>query len=81
MPSRKILVQTTKWSTSPEIPDFQNGAKSPCCLFSYAGSKFKCLQIIYHWKGNFMRINIGLRTIVQKWTKNLENQKKIFLKL
>ena len=47
MTSRKILVQTTKWSTSPKIPDFQNGGKSASCSFSYAGTKFECLQLIY----------------------------------
>ena len=30
MTSRKILVQTTKSSNSPKMPDFQNGGKSPC---------------------------------------------------
>ena len=57
-----------KMSTSPIIPDFQNGGKSPWRPFSYVGSKFKCLQLIYCWKGNFIRINIFLRTKVQKQT-------------
>ena len=37
------MMKTTKWSTSPKIPDFQNGWKSPWRSFSYVGSKFKCL--------------------------------------
>ena len=40
---QKILVQATEWSTSPKIPDFRNGGKSPWSSFSYVGSKFKCL--------------------------------------
>ena len=61
-------MQTTKWSTSPKIPDFQNGGKSPWRPFTYVASKFKCLQFIYHWKGNFIRINIVLKTRIQKRT-------------
>ena len=79
MTSRKILVQTTKWSTSSKIPNFQNGEKLPWCLFSYVGSKFKCLQLMYRWKGNCLK----------KWGSKLDmfrysierNQKDIFLKL
>ena len=66
--SRKFFAQTRKWSTSSKISDFQNGGKSPWHPFSYIGSKFKCLQLIYRWKGNFIRINIVLRTRVQKCT-------------
>ena len=51
MNCRKILVRTTKWSTSPKIPDFQNGGKSPLDPFLYVESKFKCLQLVYRWKG------------------------------
>ena len=39
---------------------------------------------IYHWKGNFIRINIFLRTSVQKWTYSellIENRRGIFLKV
>ena len=28
--------------------------------FSYVGSKFKCLQLMYYWKGSFIRTNIVL---------------------
>ena len=65
---RKTWVHTTKWSTSFKIPNFQNGGKSPCTPMSKVGSKFKCLQFIHIWKENFVRINIVLRTRVQKWT-------------
>ena len=51
MNCRKIFVQTTKWSASPKIPDFQNGGKSPLDPFLYVGSKFKCLQLVYRLKG------------------------------
>ena len=68
MTSRKILVQTIKLSTSPKIPDFQNDGKLPWRQISYVGSKFKCLKLIYRCEGNFIRINIVLRTRVQKWT-------------
>ena len=49
-----------------------------------AGSKFKCLQLIYCWKGNFPRINIVLRTRAQKWTYFellIEKRRDIFLKV
>ena len=38
---------------------------------------------IYRSKGNFFRINIVLRTRVQKWTyfRAIENQRDIFLKV
>ena len=67
MTSRKILVQTTKWSTSPKIPNFQNGVKSPWCLISYVGQNSNAYNI-YRCKGNFIRINTVFRTRVQKWT-------------
>ena len=35
-------------------------------LFSYLGSKVKCLQLAYLWKENFLRINIVLRCRIQK---------------
>ena len=57
MTFRKILVQTAKWSISPKITDLQNSGKSSWRPFSYVGSIFKCLQLIYSWKGNFIRIN------------------------
>lgn len=82
MTSRKILMQTTKSSTGPKIHNFQNSWKTPWCSISYVGSKFKCVQLIYRWKGNFIRINILLRTWVQKWTyfeTVIENQKDMFL--
>ena len=84
MTSRKILVQSAKWATSLKIPDFLNEGKTPWCPFLYVGSKFKCLQLIYLYKGNFVSINIVLRTSVQKWTYFellVENRKDIFLKL
>ena len=84
MNSRKILVQTTNWSTSPKIHDFQNARKSPWRPFSYVGFKFKCLQLTYRWKGNLIRINIALRARVQKWTcfeLLIENRKDIFLQV
>ena len=68
MTSRKILVQITKSSTSLKIPNFQNGGKSSWRPISYVGSTFKCLQLIYRCKGNFIRINNFLRTRVQKST-------------
>ena len=68
MASGKTWVQTAKWSTSSKIPDFQNGGKSPRPPISKAKSKFKCLQFINHWKKNFDRIYIVLRTKVQKRT-------------
>ena len=82
--SRKILVQTTQWSTSPKISDFQNDGKSPWCPFSYVGPKFKCLPLIYRWKGNFIRINIVIKTRIQKCTYFqllTENRRDIFLKV
>ena len=84
MTSRKILVQTTKSPTSPKVPNFQNGRKPLWCPISSVGSKFKCLQLIYRWKGNFIRINIVLRTSVQKWTSFellIENRRGMFLKV
>ena len=83
MTSRKVLVQTTKWSTSPKIPDFLNGRKPPWRPYSYLGWKFKCQQFKYCWKGTFIMINIVLRTTVQKWTHFellTEKQREIFLK-
>ena len=68
MTSGKTLEQTTNWSTSLKIPYVRNGGKSPCSPFSYVGSKFKCMELIFCWKGNFIRISIVLRTRVQKWT-------------
>ena len=82
--SRKILVQTTQWSTSPKISDFQNDGKSPWCPFSYVGPKFKCLPLIYRWKGNIIRINIVRKTRIQKCTYFqllTENRRDIFLKV
>ena len=73
-----------KLSTSPKIPDFQNGGKSPWRPISYVGSKFKCLKLIYHCEGNFIRINIVFRTRVQKWTYFellTENQTDMLLKV
>ena len=61
MTSRNILAQMAKWSTRPRFCDFQNGRKSLGCPFSYMGLKFKCLQIMYCWNGNFIRIDIVLR--------------------
>ena len=61
-------------------PIFKNGGKSPLCLFSYVWPKFKCLQFICPWKGSFIKINIVLRTRVQKWKYLellLENQKEL----
>ena len=84
MTSRKILVLTVKWSTSSKIPDFRNGSKSPWFTFSYVGSKFKCLKLIYRWKRNFISINTVLRTRIQKWTcleLLIENRKDMFSKL
>ena len=84
MTSRKVLMQTTKSPTGPKIHNFQNSWKTPWCSISYVGSKFKCVQLIYRWKGNFIRINISLRTRVQKWTYFellIENRKDMFLKL
>ena len=84
MTSRKLLLQTTKWSTSSKIPDFQNGRKSSWRPFSYVLSKFKCLQLIYCWKRNFIRINIVFRTRVQKCTYFellIEKRRDIFLKV
>ena len=52
----------------PKIPDFQNGRKSPRDSIWYVGSKFKCLQLICRCKESFFRINILLRTRVQKLT-------------
>ena len=82
--SRKILVQITKWSTSIKITYCQNGGKSSWRSFSYVGSKFKYLQLIYRWKGNFVKINIVLRTRVQISTYfklYIENRRDIFLKV
>ena len=82
--SRKTLMQTTKQSTSPKIPDFQNGGNSPWHPFFYVGSKFKYLQLIYRSKGNFISINIVLRIRVQKCTYFellIENRKDIFSKV
>ena len=42
--------------------------KSPWHPISYVRSKFKCLQLIWRWKWNFLRINIVFRTRVKKWT-------------
>ena len=84
MTSKEILVQTSKWSTSPKISDFQNGAESPWRPFSYVVSKFKCLQLIYHWKGNFIKINIALKPKFQKLTYLellIKNRMYIFLKV
>ena len=53
----------TKSSTSPKIPDFQNGGKSPWRSVLYLGSKLKSLQ---RWNKNFLRFNILLRTRGQK---------------
>ena len=71
-----------KRSTSPKIHDFKKSGKSPWCQFSYVGSKFKCLQLVYRWERNFIRINIALRTRVQEETYLellIENRKGIFL--
>ena len=79
-----FLSQTTKRSTSPKFSDFQNGKKSPWYPFSYVGSKFKCLQLIYRWKGNFILSNILVRNRVKKWAYLellTENQGDIFLKV
>ena len=79
-----FLSQATKRSTSPKFLDFQNGIKSPWYPFSYVGSKFKCLQLIYRWKGNFILSNILVRNRVQKWAYLellTENQRDIFLKV
>ena len=84
MTSRKILVQTTKSSSGPKFPNFQNGAKSLRRPISYVGSKFKCLQLVYRCKGNSIRINIVLRTRVEEWTYFellIENRRDIFLKV
>ena len=84
MTSRKIWVQTTKSSTSTKISDFQNGGKSPRRPVSYAGSKSKRLELIYRWKGNFIRINIVLGTRAQRRTyleDLIENRKDMFLKV
>ena len=81
---REILVETAKWSASSPILDFRNGGKSRWCPFSCAGSKFKCLQLIYCWKGNFIKIEIVLRARVQKWASFellIEKRKGMFLKL
>ena len=84
MTSRKILVQTTKSSTSPKISDFQNGKKSPWRPVTYVESKFKCLQLIYRLKGNFIRINIVLITRAQIRTYFellIETRRDMFLKV
>ena len=84
MNSRKILMQTSKWSTSSKITDFKSGGKSPIHPFSCVESKFKCLKLTYRWKGNFIRINIVLRAKFQKWTYFellIENRKGTFLKV
>ena len=50
MTSRKILVQTTKPSSSPKISDFQNGAKSPWCLTKeYTGFLWYIFSRICPW--------------------------------
>ena len=61
---RNNLVETSKWSTSPKIPDFRNGGKSPWRLILYVGSNVYNLYIV----GNFIRIDIVLRTKIQEWT-------------
>ena len=69
---------------APKCPNFQNGRKSSWLPFSYVGAKFKCLQLVYHSKGNFIRISIVLRTRFQSWTYFellIENQRDIFLKV
>ena len=62
---------------------FSKWWESTMGLFSNVGSKFKCLRLIYGWKGTFIRINITLRTRFQncKYFKLLiENRRDIFLK-
>ena len=84
MRQRKILMQAAKLSTSLKTSDFQNGGKSPWRPFSYVASKFRCLRFTYHWRGNFIMINITLRIRVQKFTYFellIENRRYIFLKV
>ena len=83
MTSKKILVQSTKSTTDPKIHDFQNDGKSPWRPISYVGSKFKCLQLRYRCKRNFIRINIVLKTSAQKrayFELLIENRNDMFLK-
>ena len=48
----KFLCKPQNGQLAPKLPIFTNDGKSPFCSFSNVGSKFKCLQLIYRWKGN-----------------------------
>ena len=78
---RKILVQTAKWSISPKITDLQNSGKSSWRPFSYVGSIFKCLQLIYSWKGNFIRINKNQSPKMYVFQAIDKRRRNIFLKV
>ena len=50
----------------------------------YTRSKIKYPQIIYRWKANLVRINIVLRTKIQKWIcfePLMKKQRNMFLKV
>ena len=84
MNSRKILMQTTKWSTSSKIANFYKWWKITILLIFKCGDKIQMPANYISLERKFIMINNDLRAEVQKWTYFelwIENRKDIFLKV